>query len=338
MRRNKLLRETRGWHRLLTLVVVMGMLLSSCKAEKTRVYRVGVLAGLRRFASIMDGFKEGMAELGYVEGKNIVYDVQETEFDIAIYQNIVKKFIADKVDLILVFPTDATIEVKKATEGTDIPVIFTYASIEGTGLVNSLREPGGNMTGVRYPVPDIAVKRFEIMRAIAPNATRIWIPYQRDYPIVESQLEILRPLAAAEGVTLIEFPAASPAELEAELSARAQQADLGIDAIMFVSEPLSVTPEFFVVMGRFAREHKLPIGGTYMTVEGYNSLFGVALNPFDSGKLAAPLADKVLKGTPAGTIPVVSQEPYIKIDYKEAQMLGLTVPESLLIQANEIVR
>lgn len=338
MKMNKSQNKIGNWHRLLVLVVVMGLLLSGCGTQKPTVYRVGILSGLSYVATITDGFKEGMAELGYVEGENITYDVQASDFDMAFYQNAAKKFVADKVDLILVFPTEATIEVKAAVEGTDIPVIFNYVVIEGTGLVNNVREPGGNMTGVRYPGPDIAVKRFEIMRTIAPNAKRIWVPFQRDYPIVESQLEALRPVAAAEGVTLIEFPAASPEELETELSARAQQDDLGIDAILFLSEPLAVTPEYFVVMARFAREHKLPIGGAYIEAEGYASLFGVVPNPFDSGKLAAPIADKIFKGTSAGTIPVVSPEHFIQINYKEAQELGLTVPESLLNQANEIIR
>jgi len=338
MKGNMLQNKIGNWHRLLVIVVVVGLLLSGCGKPEPKVYRVGVLSGLSYVANITDGFKEGMAELGYIEGENIVYDVQATDFDMAFYQNAAQKFVADKVDLIFVFPTEATIEVKTAVEGTDIPVVFNYVSIEGTGLVNSVREPGGNMTGVRYPGPDIAVKRFEIMRAIAPEAKRIWLPFQRDYPIVESQLEALRPVAAAEGVTLIEFPASSPEELEADLSARAQQDDLGIDAILFLSEPLAVTPEYFMVMARFAREQKLPIGGAYIEAGGYASLFGVVPNSIDSGKLAAPIADKIFQGTSAGTIPVVSPEHFIQINYKEAQELGLTVPEGMLNQADEIIR
>jgi len=337
--KGKMLQNKIGnWYRSLIIVVVAGLLLSGCGKPEPKVYRVGVLSGLSYVANITDGFKEGMAELGYVEGENIVYDVQATDFDMAVYQSVLKKFVDDKVDLIMVFPTEATIEAKAAVEGTGIPVVFDYVMIEGTDLVNSVREPGGNVTGVRYPVLDIAVKRFEIMRAIAPDAKRIWVPYLRDYPIVESQMEVLRPIAATEEVTLIEFPAASPAELEAELSARARQDDLGIDAILFLSEPLAVTADFFVVMGQFAQEHQLPIGGAYIEVGGYASLFGVVPHSFDSGKLAASVADKILKGTPAGTIPVVSPEHFIQINYKEAQELGLTVSESLLNQANEIIR
>jgi len=335
---NKFQRKIGKWYILLTLIVVMGVLLSGCGTQKPKVYRVGILSGLGFVADITDGFKAGMAELGYVEGENITYDVQVTEFDMAAYQSILNKFVADKVDLIVVFPTEASVEAKIATQGTDIPVIFTFALIEGMGLVDSVREPGGNITGVRYPGPDIAVKRFEILREMLPEAKRIWIPYQRDYPIVASQFEVLYPVAEAAGVTLIEFPAASPAELEAELAARAQQDDVGMDAIMFIVEPLTVTPDDYRVIGKFAYEHKIPLGGAFMSVDGYDSIFGVNVKSYDTGLLAAPLADKIFKGTPAGTIPVVSAENFVQFNYTAAQKLGVTIPEGLLSQADEIVR
>lgn len=330
--------ENRNRGIILVPILVVALLLGSCRAaERPKVYRVGVLSGLEFVADITDGFKAGMAELGYVEGENIVYDVQRTDFDLTKYQSILQKFVTDDVDLIFVFPTEASMEAKAATAGTDIPVLFNFALIEGMGLVESVREPGGNITGVRYPGPDIALKRFEIMRELAPQATRILIPYQKGYPIVEPQLEALRPVAAAAGVTLIEAPAADAAELDAVLRAQAQGDDLGMDAILFVAEPLAVTADPFAVMGRFAYEHKLPIGGALMEAEGYKSVFGVNVNTYVSGKQAAPLADKILRGIPAGTMPVVSAETFFQINYTAAQELGLTVPESLLAQADEVI-
>jgi putative ABC transport system substrate-binding protein len=313
--------------------------LSGCGVQQPKVYRVGVLSGLNYVAVITDGFKAKMTELGYVEGQNITYDVQKTDFDLAAYRKILNKFVEDKVDLIVVFPTEATMEAKAATQGTNIPVVFTFALIEGMGIVKDVREPGGNITGVRYPGPDIALRRFEIMREIAPQAKRMLVPYQKGYPIVAPQLEMLRPAAAAAGITLVEVPAADAAELQAELDARAKSADLGFDAIFIIVEPLAVTPDAYAVMGKFAYDHKLPIGGALMSAEGrYGAIFGVNVDPIVSGKLAAPLADKVLKGMPAGTIPVVSDESFFQINYKAAQDLGVTVPEGLLKQANEVIR
>ncbi len=324
---------------LLTCVVAIALLLSGCgTSQQAKTYKVGVLSGLNYVAAITDGFKAGMAELGYVEGKNITYDVQTTDFDVATYQTILKKFIADDVDLIFVFPTEATLEAKAATKGTDIPVVFSFAFTEGMGIIDSVRQPGGNITGVRYPGVDITLKRFELFRELLPNAKRIWVPYQRGYPIVAPQLEALRPLAQAAGLTLIEFPADNAAELQAELDARSAAENVGMDAILFLVEPLAVTPDAFAVMAKFAYEHKIPFGGVYETVGDYSSIYGVNVDPVVCGRLAAPLADKVFKGIPAGTIPAVTPENLIQINYKVAQQFGLNVPESLLKQANEIIK
>ena len=323
----------------LTVMVIVAILLGGCsRAQESKQYKVGILIGLGFTSPIADGFKAGMAELGYVEGENIVYDVQVTDFDIPTYQSILKKFVADEVDLIVVTPTEATMEAKAITQGTDIPVVFSFAFTEGMGIIDSVGQPGGNITGVRFPGIDITLKRFEILRKIAPDAKRIWLPYQAGYPIVPPQLEALEPLAKAEGLTLISFPANNVGELQAELDRLSASDDIGIDAILNIVEPLAVAPDAFAVTAKFADEHELPMGGVYFAIDEYSSLFGVNVDFIESGRLAAPLADKVFKGTQAGTIPAVSPENFIQIDYKTAQELGLTVPDGVLKQANEIIR
>jgi putative ABC transport system substrate-binding protein len=329
-------RVSRKWI-CLVLVIVAGLLLGSC-SQPPKVYRVGVLSGLSFVASITDGLKARMTELGYIEGKNIIYDVQATDFDMDKYKSVLQKFVADKVDVIFVFPTEATMEAKAATQGTNIPVVFSFALIEGMGLVDSVRAPGGSITGVRYPGPDIVLKRFEIMRELVPQAKQMLIPYQKGYPIATPQLEALRPVAEAAGVKLIEVPAETAADLEAQLQTLAQSADNQFDAILFLAEPLTVTPDPFIVIGKFAAEHNIPVGGALMSAGGYDSIFGVNVDNIAVGKQAAPLIDKIFKGIPAGTIPVVSAENYIQINYKAAQAQGITVSDGLLNQANEIIR
>jgi putative ABC transport system substrate-binding protein len=327
------------WQMLLaTLLVAVCMFLSSCSEKKTKVYRVGVLSGLDYFADTTNGFKAKMVELGYIEGKNIVYDIQKTNFDFAAYKSILKKFVDDKVDLIFVFPTEASQEAKAVAQGTGIPVVFANAFTEDTGLVNSVREPGGNITGVRWAGPDLVLQRFEIMRELVPQAKRMWVPYQRGYPIVKSQLEALRSAFTAAGMTIIEVPADNAAELEAELQKQTTSVNSDTDVVLMMSEPLCVTPEDFVVLGKFADEHKIPVGGALMLAGGYESLFGLTPQSIPQGKQAAFLTDKILRGVPAGTIPVVSAEPYFQLNYKAAKELGLTVPEGLLSKANEIIR
>lgn len=210
--------------------------------------------------------------------------------------------------------------------------------LEGTNLINSVSEPGGNITGVRYPGPDLAIKRFEILHQLVPEAKRIWVPYSTSSLIVPAQLEVLRPAAEKAGVTLVESPAESAADLEADLAARADAEDIGIDAVLFISEPLARTPAVFPKIGKFAAEHNIPIGGVQFSLEGYTTVFGVATDNIAVGKLTARQAHKVLSGTPAGKLPVVSAESYFQLNYKVAQEQGIAVSEGLLRQANDIIR
>jgi putative tryptophan/tyrosine transport system substrate-binding protein len=323
---------------LLAWAVVIALLISGCAGtQQAKVYKVGILVGVPVISPVADGFKAGMAELGYIEGKNIVYDTQITNFDIPTYQSVLKKFVDDKVDLIVVTPTEAAIEAKTITKGTNIPVVFTYAFTEGTGIIDSVREPGGNITGVRYPGIDIAAQRLEVLLEIVPQAKRIWVPYLQGYPTVDSQLEALAPLAKAAGVTLIEFPT-DAAGIQAELATRSTMNDVGMDAIVSIVDPLMTFPGVFTAVGKFAYEHKIPFGGIYDANQEYSSIFGVDTDLAESGRLAAPLANKVLKGTQAGTIPVVTPENIIQINVKAATEFGVTVPEGLLKLAAKIIR
>jgi putative ABC transport system substrate-binding protein len=332
-------RTRMGWT-LLVGIVVISLLLSGCGTAKPKVYRVGVLHVSGSFVVIADGFKAQMTKLGYVEGKNIVYDYLEVPQTAtpAEAQLVAKKFVDAKVDLIFAFPTPPTVAAYAATQGTKIPVVFAMSSLEGLNLIKSVREPGGNMTGVRYPGPEMISKRLEILVEMSPRVKRVWLGYDKNHANTAPALEVLRPAAASLGVTLVEAPAAALKELEADLATRAKSADLGLDAIVTMNDGFNQGPEGYALLSKFAKEHKVPLcAGVFSTVQ-QGAVCGNSPDLVGVGELAAPLADKILKGTPAGTIPVVTPEQELYINYKVAQELGLTVPESLLRQAKEIVR
>ncbi|MFW9882043.1 MAG: ABC transporter substrate binding protein, partial [Candidatus Thorarchaeota archaeon] len=135
----------------------------------TKIYQIGILGGGGSFTDIGEGFMAKMTELGYIEGKNIEYNWQDAGFDYA------TQFVDDKVDLIFTSgSTPAALEAKAATNGTDIPVVFAYAATEGSNLINNVREPGGIITGVRYPGHEMMTKRLEILLEIAPDIDRVW--------------------------------------------------------------------------------------------------------------------------------------------------------------------
>jgi putative ABC transport system substrate-binding protein len=233
-------------------------------------------------------------------------------------------------------------EAKAATQGTDIPVVFAVAFTDVTGvdLINNVREPGGNITGVRFPGAEIASRRLEILLEMAPLAKRIFVPYLKGYPNVPGQLDAIRLLAASQNVELFEFAATSPQDLQAELDSFILSDDVvRIQAILMIAEPLSLTPDFYSVLGKFSYDHKIPVGGALMSVgEDYSSIFGLLPDPKTAGEQAALLASKIFEGIPAGTIPVITSENYFQINYKASQALQVIVPESLLRQANKIIR
>ena len=208
-------------YRLLGVLLAAAVhLLSSCSAQEPKTYHVGIVVGLDANATIGDGFRAGMTDLGYIEGKNIVYEVHQLNFDYEAGRRILRQLVLNKVDAIIAMPTEVAIDAKEAVRGTSVPVVFCQTNIEGSNLVKSVREPGGNITGVRSPGPDVAVKRFEVLHELLPHAKRIWLPYWKYAEIVPSQLELLRPAALKAGVTLVEIPAENAADLEKDLEAR----------------------------------------------------------------------------------------------------------------------
>ncbi|OHB59891.1 MAG: hypothetical protein A2Y12_18915 [Planctomycetes bacterium GWF2_42_9] len=325
---------------ILFLLAVFCFLSGGCgkKASEKKVYRVGILSGLNLFSGIANSFKENMKELGYIEGQNIIYDTQKTNFERDREKQILRKFVDDKVDLIFGFNTEVALEAKEITKGTDIPVIFANAILEGINLVNNTKLPGGNMTGVRYPSPDVAVKRLEIMHEMIPQAKRIWLPYQKGYSSVPAELSVLQKSLSYLDVNLIPFPAENIEHLQAELQRRNDLKDIGFDAVLLIPESLSTTRECFDVIAKYTRDRKIPIGGSFVTTEDYGTVFAVTINNKEIGKRAAYLCDKVLKGEAAGNIPVVTPELHLKVNYKIAKQLGLDVPEGLLCVADEIIR
>ena len=319
------------------MTIVMGLLAIACNS-KPKVYHVGILSGLDFFADTADGFKARMTELGYVEGKNIVYDFQKVNANPAGEQEVIKKFVEAKVDLIFAFPTNSAMEAKAGTQKTKIPVVFANAGIEGNNLIESVRQPGGNITGVRFPASEISLKRLELLHELVPAAKRIYAPYDKNYPGILFTAEVLRKSAPAMGLILVEVPVADMEGLKADLKARSLSKDRGMDAILIMPTLLTAGPEGFDAINQFAVQHKLAVGGSTDNNADAGAVFSYIPQNIDMGRLAAPLADKILKGTSAGTIPVVTPEACLRLNYKVAQKLGLKVPEDLLSLASEIIR
>lgn len=170
-------------------------------------------------------------------------------------------------------PTEAVLRASRVRGSSTTPILFANTSVEGIDLIDSMKAPGRNLTGVRHPGPSLAARRLEILHELVPSAKRIWIPYQRGYATVPSQLAALRPMAAEAGLVLLELAAADSAEMKANLDIRAGKSDVGFDAILIISGPLALSPGGFDVISGFAAGHRLPVGGVMLESGGYSSLF-----------------------------------------------------------------
>lgn len=323
---------------LVVLLILFCVFLNGCGKKTQKVYQVGIVSGAEPFADIADGFKARMTELGYVEGKNIVYDFQRLNADPAREKRVAEKFVAGKVDLIFAFPTEPALAAKAATKDTNIPVVFAMAGIEGDDLVESIIQPGGNITGVRYPGPEDTVKRLEILHELVPSAKRVYLIYDPNYPNASMALGGLRPAVSSLGITLVEDPVDNVEELQAALQRRAELDDIGIDAILIMPDILNHSPDAFGAILKFANEHKVPIGGGMNFTADLGAIFSFVPDNVEQGRMAASLADKIFKGTPSGSIMVVTPPSHLRLNYKVIQELGLTVPEGLLSMTDEVIR
>ncbi|WP_028573877.1 ABC transporter substrate-binding protein [Desulfonatronovibrio hydrogenovorans] len=323
---------------LLLITIFLGLILFGCDS-RTEQYHIEILAGDPGSHEVVTGFKERMAELGYVEGQNILYSLNDfSTFSDPTQEVRIKTQAAHGADLIFTLFTEVSLVAREASASTGTPMVFAYAAIEDTGLIKSIREPGGRITGVRYPGPEQIIKRLEILNQIAPQNKRIFIVYVRDYATIHPVLTELRTLARSLGVSLVEAEVQGLDDLEKELLMRDQLPDPGMDAILLMPDNVNHSHAGWKMIRDFAARHDLPIAGSFFHAVEQGALFGNANDMVEVGRQAAPLVDKILQGIPAGTIPVVSPEPDLYINYKRAQELGLDIPEGLLRQAKSILQ
>ena len=324
---------------LFLITVTVCICLLSCSEQKQKVYRVGIVTDFSPLMIIGDSFRAGMAELGYIEGENIVYDIQEKDFDPEGQKAAVKQFIKDKVDLIFTFPTEATVIAHRLTQGTDVPVVFAFCGVEGNLPIESVQHPGGNITGVRYPGPDKKVKHLELMLEIKPETKRIWITCNPDYPNTTVILAAMREAASSLDLELLVAPNTTLEGVKADLAVLEESGEANtIDAIMFMPEGLSQNPEVSQTMIDFGNKYNIPVGGGVPFTIDQGAVFSFIPDSAEMGKLAAPLAHKVFNGMQAGTIPLVTPENYLWLNLKAMKRVGLTASEGLLFRAKEIIR
>jgi len=322
------------------IVAMTGGLLTTPLAAEAqpagKVYRIGLLEYSTpdpARQALWTVFRQRMRELGYVEGQNVTFEPRWAQDDSDRLSKLAAELVGLKVDLIVTAATVAALAAKRATGAIPI-VMATGADPMAVGLVANLRQPGGNVTGMTTINSELAAKRLEMLRIVAPRASRIAILWDEKGSTFGLAVKDTETAAKRAGFTVNSIPVSSPAEIEAAFAT----------VVRGSAGALSIAPSpmFFSNRKRLADlavKHRLP---TIVAVREYAVAGGLSSYGADNAGMfrgAAVFVDKILKGTKPADLPMEQPTTFeLVINLKTAKALGLTVPQSLLVRADEVIQ
>ncbi|MHB9145578.1 MAG: ABC transporter substrate-binding protein [Symbiobacteriia bacterium] len=272
------------------------------------------------------GFQDALAAAGFTD--NVKFDFQNAQGDLATAQAIAQKFAADKPDLILAIATPSAQAVAKATK--DIPVLITAVTDPvAAGLVQSLGQPGGNVTGTTDMNP--VAQQIGLVKQIAPQAKRLGIIYNAGEVNSTVQVKLARDAAAQQGLQVVEATVSNSGEV-----VQAAQSLVGrVDAIYVPTDNTVVSAAAAVV--QLAEKAKLPIISGERSVVDAGGIATIGIDYYRLGKQTGEMAVRILKGEKPAALPIESQTEFaVVVNAKEAAKLGITLPQSLLSGAEVI--
>jgi putative tryptophan/tyrosine transport system substrate-binding protein len=315
-----------------TWAIIFTLLLSGCGGQaKPKTYTIGVINLSSSLDETFTGFKQGMTELGYIEGENITYIYPGAAGSIDKLDGMAQDLVKAKVDLILSITTPASLAAKKATADNNIPVVFVpLTDPVGAGVVNSLAQPGGNMTGVTFGPQE--AQRLAWLAKIAPTVKRVYIIYNPNDSGVQLALKNTKETAAKLGLEIISQEASNPDEIAVALTNFPEN----IDALYML--PDSQTEIKLADILAVANAHNLPTSVSNVERVKDGPLYSYAMKQISGGQQAARLADQILKGIKPADLPVETAEFFLAINLKTAQAIGLTISDNILSQADTIYR
>jgi putative tryptophan/tyrosine transport system substrate-binding protein len=314
------------------LALSLTLALLVAEAQQARVYRVGVILQGGPYDDAIDGLRAGLRELGFEEGKQFVLDVRDTQSDLKSVEAAARALEAEKVDLIYALATSVTLVVKRATKS--VPIVF-YGGTDpvAVGLVASFRKPGGRLTGIYGRFTDLTAKRLELLKEMIPRLRRVEIFYSPDNPAAQVSMKIARDAARQLKVKLIERPVASVEELRAGLSAlRPGDAE----AFIYASDAMIVSQEELIIDTSKAK--RLPTMLSYQGNVAKGALASYGENYSSLGRLSAKHVQRVLLGANPGDLPIEQLDRlHFVINLRIAKTLGLTIPQSVLARADQVI-
>ena len=317
-------------------IITLGILLGSLatQAQQTgNVYRIGFLGNSTAAleANLVGPFREGLRDLGYVEGRNVLIEYRWAEGKYDRFPALIGELLALKVAVIVTAGTPATLAVKKAT--TSVPLVMTAVGDPvGTGIVPSLSHPGGNITGLTAISTEMDAKRLELLREVVPSVSYIALLWNAGSPLqvlaekqVQAAAQVLRMRVLSLGVKTEE-------EIKSALAVMARERP---DALLVLADRLLLHHRVLIM--EFATRHRLPGVHAYRELVEAGGLMSFGPSYADMHKRAAYFVDRILKGAKPGDLPVERPRTFeLVINLKVAKALGLTIPQS--VRGTEIIQ
>jgi putative tryptophan/tyrosine transport system substrate-binding protein len=279
-------------------------------------------------------FTEGMRELGWVEGRHYVIDEASYDGRAERIPAVVAELVSRQPDLIVGSATAPMRALIRATKTIPI-VMFAVGDPEGQGFVSNLARPGGNVTGLSSLDHGILAKQFELLLQAAPQVRRVGAVFNPDIPPHVKGLAEVEGVASRVGVQARPIAMRSPGELEATMQALQRER---VEAVHFFSQPYLNTGNQTERLAAFALQQRWPTVMNDRPHVAAGMLLAYGWKIDDLLRRLPHYVDRILKGTPPGEMPV--EQPtryYLTINLKTARTLGLKLPQSLLLQATEVI-
>jgi len=329
-----------------TFLAGMGAMLLAAplaaQAQQGKVARIGFLSPASPsdaggnpsdLAVLFEAFREGLRELGYVEGQNLKIESRWAEGHYDRLPGLVADLVRLKVDVIVTYGTPAAQAAKRAT-GT-IPIVMALIiDPVASGLVTSLARPGGNLTGQSMMSPDLVGKQFEILKELVPKVSRVAVLHNPANPGNAPQVQHAQDAARTLGVRLQLLGAKGPSEIDSAFAAMTSEQAGAV--IVLVDAMLQNNR---TRIKDLAARHRLPAVYGLSEYAEVGGLLTYGPNRLDMFRHAVTYVDKILKGAKPADLPVEQPTKFeLVINLKTAKALGLTVPQSLLSRADEVIR
>lgn len=315
------------------VVLAAALLVVNVIQKRSSVTTIGIMQIIEHPAldAAKKGFIDGLAEEGFVEGDDLKFESQSAQGDMATAQSIAQKFVNDKVDMILAIATPTAQAAAKAT--TTIPVLITAVTDPvAAELVESIDRPGTNVTGTSDLTP--VAKQLELLKQLVPTAQRVGIIYNAGETNSVVQVDLAKQAAPALGIELVEATASSTSGVY-----EAAQSLVGRADAIYVPTDNTVVSALESVI-KVAEESTIPLVVGEEDGVRRGALATVGIDYYALGKQTAKMAAKILRDeAEPSEMPVEYQEDVrLVINLKAAEKMGVTVPESLLQQAYEVIR